>query len=357
MTGQCVGSDAAPLPGVARRPSCAGARRLRRRGPRSRESLARRAERFKRQCPIESDPGKSKIETLPSEFKAQPLIFICVNIRSLKGKLDELLAVIQANDINMVLVQETWLDASYEHMVLPNFQVLARRDRSDGANRGGVISYIRSDLNNVIAYKESLQAERMWHLVQRDSGNVAICNWYLPPGNSLEELQSFKEELEEISILADSIIVAGDLNVHHKSWLKYSREDTSRGRELRDICSHQGLFEKVGKPTRGEYLLDLVLSNNVEVKARLGPKLADHSAILVTVPDVIEVRELPPRVIWQFDDANWEAIRNNITTFDWGVLKEGTVNDALAILVECLETQMQSHVPSKIKEMRKCTLP
>ena len=75
----------------------------------------------------------------------------------------------------------------------------------------------------------------MWHLVQRDSGNIAICNWYLPPGRSLEELHSFRQELEEISIQADSVIVAGDLNVHHLSWLRYSREDTPRGRELRDF--------------------------------------------------------------------------------------------------------------------------
>ena len=93
-----------------RPPSCPGipaARRLRRRGPRSTESLARRAERFKRQCPTELDPGKSKVEAPSSEFKAQPLNSICVNIKSIVGKLDELLAVIQANDINMILVQET----------------------------------------------------------------------------------------------------------------------------------------------------------------------------------------------------------------------------------------------------------
>ena len=62
-------------------------------------------------------------------------------------------------------------------------------------------------------------------------------------------------------------------------------------------------------------------------------------------------------MIWQFDDAKWETIESNIATFDWGVLKDGTVNDALAILVDCLETPMQSYVPSKTKEVRKCTLP
>ena len=67
----------------------------------------------------------------------------------------------------------------------------------------------------------------MWHVVQRDSGNIGICNWYFPPGRSLEELHSFRQELDDISALADSVIVAGDLNTHQLSWLRYSREGRS----------------------------------------------------------------------------------------------------------------------------------
>ena len=170
--------------GVARQPSTPGipgSRRLRRRGPRSTDSLARRAERSKRMCPGKEDPGKSRVETSPIELKMQPLNILSVNIRSLMGKLDELCASVTALGVNLILVQESWLDASIVNPVLPNFIVLCRRDRSERANRGGVIVYISSELNNVVAYKESEHAERLWCLVHRDSGSIAICNWYLPP--------------------------------------------------------------------------------------------------------------------------------------------------------------------------------
>ena len=119
---------------------------------------------------------------------------------------------------------------------MPGFLILDRRDRSDRPNRGGIIIYTRQDLNNLNAFRKTVNAERIWGLVQRDSECVAICNWYLPPGNSIEEIDSLRQELEEISDVADSVIICGDLNVHHTSWLEYSNGDTPRGRSLKDVC-------------------------------------------------------------------------------------------------------------------------
>ena len=53
----------------------------------------------------------------------------------------------------------------------------------------------------------------------------------------------------------------GDMNVHHKEWLRFSNSTTPEGRALYDVCLRFGLEEKVRKPTRGPYLLDLVLAD------------------------------------------------------------------------------------------------
>ena len=100
----------------------------------------------------------------------------------------------------------------------------------------------------------------------------------------------------------------GDLNIHHRIWLRHSRENTSRGAKLKEICDGAGLRQLIREPTRGDYLLDLVLTDYADVKVTLGPKIADHSALLVTVPDAMESRELPPRRLWHYADANWEAM-------------------------------------------------
>ena len=74
--------------------------------------------------PEREDPGKSRVETSPTELKMQPLNILSVNIRSLMGKLDGLCASVTALGVNLILVQESWLDASIVNPVLPNFIVL-----------------------------------------------------------------------------------------------------------------------------------------------------------------------------------------------------------------------------------------
>ena len=97
---QCVNSDAALLLGAERlpSPSILKTRRLRLRGPRSLESLFKRSLRLRR-CPEERNPGESKVGSPPSELKLQPLTILSVNIRSLVGKRDELIAVVDGLDV------------------------------------------------------------------------------------------------------------------------------------------------------------------------------------------------------------------------------------------------------------------
>ena len=209
-----------------------------------------------------------------------------------------------------------------------------------------------------MVYKVSQNAERMWLLLQRDSGSVAVCNWYLPPGDSLEEIESLRQELDDVASIAESVILTGDLNVHHKSWLRFSSRDSSRGKLLKEVCSSYGLVQLVDQSTRGEYLLDLVLCDSpATVQVQVRSKIADHNCILVKVPDVVETRTFEPRVVWKLDDANWGAIETHLRDFDWRVLREGTVDDALDVFESTLRQQMLEHIPRFSKPIVKSTLP
>ena len=100
------------------------------------------------------------------------------------------------------------------------------------------------------------------------------------------------------------VIVTGDLNTHQVSWLRYSREDIARGCKLKHICDTHGLKEKVRKSTRGLYLLDLVLTDFDAIKVTIGAKIADHSSLIIHVPDSFEERQLGSRHVWHYRDAN-----------------------------------------------------
>ena len=94
-----------------------------------------------------------------------------------------------------------------------------------------------------------------------------------------------------------------------------------------------------------------------QCQTSLGPKIADHSSILVKVPDAVETMNLRSRTIWQFDDVDGHAIERRINCFDWQVLTRGTVDDALEIFTSLLEDLMHAHIPCKTKSVKKSTLP
>ena len=253
--------DAAPLRGEERQDchflgTLVKARRRSHRGCRSQDAVCRRAARFQIRRSREADPGESRHESPSHEFRLQPLHVLSCNFKSAMGKLGELRCLVEQRDIQIICIQESWLDASVEDPELPNFYVVGRRDRSHGPNRGGVITYARVDCNSIVCVKVSEHSERLWHLIQRDTGDIAFCNWYFSPSGEASELETLRTELKEMSGLAASVMIFGDLNVHHASWLRFSNGESQRGRILKEICDCYGLRQYVDRPTRGGVFVD-----------------------------------------------------------------------------------------------------
>ena len=138
-----------------------------------------------------------------------------------------------------VLVRETWLDDSIEEVDLPGYTCISRRDRSDAANRGGIATFCKNDIKNLVFLKHSEAAERSWHLILRDSGTLALCNWYRPPHAETHSIETFKSEMESLAEDVVGNIVTGDLNVHHVRWLRYSNGNMRGGRSSLEYLSRE----------------------------------------------------------------------------------------------------------------------
>ena len=97
----------------------------------------------------------------------------------------------------------------------------------------------------------------------------------------MDSIYSFKVEYEQFSVDCIGSIIIGDMNVHHKTWLKYSNGTTPEGRALFDVCCRYGLHQCVQSLTRYSYLLDLVLTDvEALLKTKVLPKVADHHVII-----------------------------------------------------------------------------
>ena len=69
---------------------------------------------------------------------------------------------------------------------------------------------------------------------------------------------------------------------------------------------------------RGEYLLDLVLTDvEALVKTNIVPKIADHNGVLSSVQATVDVSMAQKRKVFQYSEANWDAMKDKILSIDW----------------------------------------
>ena len=156
-------------------------------------------------------------------------------------------------------LQETWLSDSVEEISLSGYTCVGRFDRALGPKcvYGGIAVFARTNITDIALVEYINGAERMWCVLRTNIGALLIGNWYRPPdedGNSISILQA---EIERLRSECVGVILLGDINIHHKRWLRYSSKNTTTGERLWEVCRDLGLKQIVAKPTRGEYLLDL----------------------------------------------------------------------------------------------------
>ena len=335
-----TGTAAAPREGVVRSDAetsktCS---RTRRRGPRSLASRLRRA-------------GKTVLrrDTLSDGLDAQPILSpkdsdLCqprstpsfeetmftlfhTNIQGFTTNQVHLLTHLEfLNYPTFVALNETMLDESTEHLRLPGYVLVARRDRQDGRKGGGVALFVhKSFSSSVVLLEKSALDERCWFLLHTEQGPYLLGIWYRPPNSG--EVQSIMRMEQEYRKYRDTVvgtILVGDLNTHHKNWLQFSSTITPEGRDLYDFCTALGFEEKVKKPTHENHLLDVVLTDlHDEVECVVQPRLTErnkHHPVLVTIklgmPKVVEVE----RECWLWKKADWKGLNEELAKTNWDEL-------------------------------------
>ena len=139
-------------------------RRTRRRGPRSQLSRLRRSIPRERRAlpgtchgeaghfvpdsvlinsPHDDQSHNSRISRKDiCDFDSHISIFL-INIQCLMARIHELSFHLEKHKLDIVCIQETWLEESIEDPRIPGYEVCSRRDRHVGANRGGVLTLQR----------------------------------------------------------------------------------------------------------------------------------------------------------------------------------------------------------------------
>ena len=322
-------NDAAPS-GCARLPPAlqsVRSRRFRRRGPRSQVACLHRSVPKHRRtlpgmCPGESGhimPASNfsppsqrnnfqirEIHLADAASSPDGIFIYLINIQNLLARTAELFFRLEIHRPHVVCIQETWLDESHKEIDIPGYEVVARRDRHAGSNRGGVLTLQRKGFNGLVFIANAKDEKRSWMFLKLGLETILIGNWYRPGASHFDGFTSLYSEMGEFFPQVSGVVLVGDLNIHHIRWLKYSRENSLIGSEMKIFCDFHGLFQIVKEPTRNDYLLDLAITDIVGAKVHVLPQIADHNAVKIVLPYPDIKEETLTHTVWHLKNANWK---------------------------------------------------
>jgi len=280
-----------------------------------------------------------------------------VNIQCLLARVAELEYQLELHRPHVVLIQETWLNESVDKVQITGYDVVSRRDRKKTENRGGILTLQREDFNGLVHIANSDVEERSWHFLRLGCDTILLANWYRPGAIEHDAFQSLHGEVARYYSEVSGVFLAGDLNIHHKKWLKFSNADTPVGADLKTFCDSYNLSQLVREPTRNEYLLDLVLTDIPNCKTTVVHYIADHKGILTKLPGPEVLERSVEREVWILKKARWNELQEDLSQYDWRVLNEGSSENGLQRFLEVLWLLLVKHIPRRKIRTYKSTHP
>lgn len=249
---------------------------------------------------------------MSEEQKRTQLKIAAWNCRGIVNKLDELINFIIEENLDIVLLSETFLTCKFTFRKY-GF-IMYRTDRT--ANGGGVAIIIRNNISHrkfVIPHTNTLETVAI-QLTIRNQAHT-IVSTYKPPNINIDT-----NEIDKILSLSNNIIIAGDLNCKDQLW--YCSRGNRNGRELRKYCESKYYrilfpdspthFPPKGNPS----ILDIVIAkgcNSLSHIETIQALSSDHLPILFSIGGEFTQHN---RISLDYNNANWklfkEQINNNI---------------------------------------------
>ena len=267
-----------------------------------------------------------------------------------------------------VLTETHWKDYIFDAEININKYNVHRADRVKRKNGGAAIYTHESIAINEEAVYSDSKCESI--MLKNDEANIILIGVYKPPKAIALDI-SFKKCLQSMNDFIEkhnsnsTIIIMGDFNLPIIQWssgeLKNVRstEDRVCAEALLNFMDKNLLLQQVNETTRDDKsTLDLILTNNedwlhdITVEKTL---ISDHDIVNVSLVNLFSnvsddsEQYIPEQPIDElnFNKANWEKIRQDLSIIDWDEIlgQEHSVDT----MVEIFESQVlnisKKHTP------------
>ncbi|GAB0179537.1 T-cell activation Rho GTPase-activating protein-like [Grus japonensis] len=205
------------------------------------------------QVVIRASPLKQAMESVAK------LKCIYTNTCSMGKKQQELEAIVQLENYDIVAITETWWDDSHNWAAAVDGYKLFRRDRQ-GRRGGGVALYVKECFDCLEPNGGDGRVECLWVRIREKANKadimVGVC--YRPPNQDEEVDKIFYKQLEVSRSLA--LVLVGDFNLPDVCW-KYNTAERKQSRRFVKCVEDNFLTQLVSERTREGDLLDLLFVN------------------------------------------------------------------------------------------------
>ena len=296
----------------------------------------------------------------PNTIGHEEFTILYSNVRGFISRVAELSARfrLMVSKPSVLCLTETWDDKGLPSMRIEGYTLISRRDRADGRLGGVAVFALERLAHRVTLLENSQVAERSWVIFHSDHGPYVIGCWYRPPApGEVDSIRSFKEEAQSHATNAVGCVLLGDLNIHHRKWLKYSNRNSLEGQELCAVCKELGLTQLVHEPTREDHLLDLVFSSFSGAKAGVLPLIADHKLVTATLKLSVPSQVEAGRKVWRYGQADWERLHDSLADTCWDHIADQSTTAAAKWITGTILRSASSCIPLSTLRTKKSSHP
>lgn len=273
------------------------------------------------------------------------------NARSLLPKLDELRATVTLEQPHIVCVVETWLspDITDNELQISGYQ-LVRLDRN--RNGGGIAMYV-SDLFSFRVLLQSGPYNLEFLAVILSSSNFKFCVslFYRPPSSPVSIFDELFFTLQILNpFYFSTFLLLGDFNVN------FCNSSHHLLPHLNHVVHSFSLTQVVSSFTRVHHngtksLIDLAFLSDVsklsscETISSLGS--SDHRGISLSLNMRPKHRSGHSRLVWLYDQADFNKARNLIHETDWESLLQGPIDECALVWQQTFLAIMEKCIPRR----------
>ena len=282
--------------------------------------------------------------------------FLVINFQSVKNKAAELGVLLELHKPDIIIGTETWLSSDHHSSeYIPAEYDVIRKDRATGF--GGVLLAFKNLIVTPLTVPGT--SEAIFASVQtKGAKRFIVGSVYRPPDSSEEADTELATQLDSVlsKVGKSPIWFGGDLNLPQADWDTMISNKASQ--PLMDSISALSLTQVVDFPTRGDNLLDVVLTNRPSLLASCicEPGISDHD-IVHAVTQVTPLRPRPVRrKIYLWSKANVNIIASDCSTLSDEITDrynyQSDVEEIWSTLKHGILHSLEKNVPSKLSSSR-----